>query len=107
MELRLAIGAGALKPEAPVFCTVDGELLNPHVVSRSWRRAAAAKGFPRVSFHALRHTHASMLIKAGVDILTISRRLGHSRAAITLDVYGHLMQGADEAAAAAIGKVLK
>lgn len=38
-----------------------------------------------VSFHALRHTHASMLIAAGVDILTISRRLGHSKASVTLD----------------------
>lgn len=48
-----------------------------------------------------------MLIRAGVDILTISRRLGHSKAAITVDVYGHLIGGADEAAAAAIGEVLK
>ena len=62
---------------------------------------------PDVSFHALRHTHASMLIAAGVDILTISRRLGHSKAAITLDVYGHLVSGADEAAAEAIGRALK
>ena len=48
-----------------------------------------------------------MLINAGVDILTISRRLGHSKASVTLDVYGHLVGGADQAAANAIGKVLK
>jgi hypothetical protein len=42
-----------------------------------------------------------------VDILTISRRLGHSKAAITLDVYGRLIGGADEAAADAISAVLK
>jgi integrase len=60
-----------------------------------------------VTFHALRHSHASMLIRAGVDVLTISRRLGHSKAAITLDVYGHLIGGADEAAANAISGVLK
>ena len=54
-----------------------------------------------------RHTHASMLINAGIDILTISRRLGHSKASVTLDVYGHLVGGADAAAAKAIGKVLK
>ncbi len=45
--------------------------------------------------------------RAGVDILTISRRLGHSKAAITLDVYGHLIGGADEAAATAIEGMLK
>ena len=48
-----------------------------------------------------------MLINAGVDILTISRRLGHSKAAITLDVYGHLIEGADAAAAKAIEGALK
>jgi hypothetical protein len=42
-----------------------------------------------------------------VDILTISRRLGHSRASVTLDVYDHLMSGADTAAADAISGVLK
>jgi integrase len=59
-----------------------------------------------VTFHALRHTHASVLISAGVDILTISRRLGHSKASVTLDVYGHLIGGADQAAANAIGSLL-
>jgi integrase len=75
--------------------------------SRSWRQTCKARGLPRVSFHALRHTHASTLIRAGVDILTISRRLGHSGAAMTLDVYGHLIEGADAAAAKAIEGVLK
>ena len=58
-------------------------------------------------FHAFRHSHASMLIRAGVDILTISRRLGHSKAATSLDTYGHLIEGADAAAAKAIEGVLK
>jgi len=47
------------------------------------------------------------LIRAGVDVLTISRRLGHSKAAMTLDVYGHLMKGADAAAARAIEAAMK
>ena len=48
-----------------------------------------------------------MLIRAGVDILTISRRLGHAQASITLDVYGHLTEGADAAAAKAIEGMLR
>jgi len=47
---------------------------------RDWRRVSTAKKLPRVPFHALRNTHAAVLIRAGVDILTISRRLGHSKA---------------------------
>ena len=102
MELRLAIGAGAIKPDTLIFSTIDGELLRPRNITKAWSRVVPGK-----TFHSLRHTHASMLINAGVDILTISRRLGHSKAAITLDVYGHLIGGADEAAAAAIEGALK
>ena len=107
LELRLVLGLGKIEPSTLVLSDVEGEPLKPHTVSRAWQRVVVAKGLPRVSFHALRHTHASMLIRASVDILTISRRLGHSAAAITLDVYGHLIEGADAAAAKAIEGVLK
>ena len=104
-ELRLALGQGG--QPVLVFSTIEGALLSPNGVSRSWRQTCAARKLPRVQFHALRHTHASALIRAGVDVLTISRRLGHSSASMTLDVYGHLMEGADAAAAKAIEGVLK
>jgi integrase len=107
LELRLVLGLGKIEPSTLVFSDVEGEPFKPHTVSRAWQRVVVAKGLPRVSFHALRHTHASMLIRAGVDILTISRRLGHSAAAITLDVYGHLIEGADAAAARALEGLLK
>jgi hypothetical protein len=46
-------------------------------------------------------------LAAHVDVLTVSRRLGHSKPHVTLDVYGHLIEGADAAAAKAIDEVLK
>ena len=52
----------------------------------------------RATFHSLRHTHASTLITSGLDILSISRRLGHGSPSITLNVYGHLMKPDDRAA---------
>ena len=51
------------------------------------------------TFHSLRHAHASTLIAAGLDVLTISRRLGHGSPAITLGVYGHLFKNSDDRAA--------
>ena len=54
---------------------------------------------PRVKLHSLRHTHASMLITGGVDVLTVSRRLGHASPTITLNVYGHLIHCGDDRAA--------
>jgi integrase len=63
-----------------------------------WRRAMKRAGL-KVTLHSLRHTHASTLIAAGLDVLTISRRLGHWSPALTLEVYGHLMKPDDRAAA--------
>jgi integrase len=51
-----------------------------------------------VTLHALRHTRAAQPIASGMDVLTISRRLGHGSAAITLSVYGHLYADTDRAA---------
>ncbi len=49
--------------------------------------------------HGLRHTHVSQLIAAGLDPLTVSRRIGHASPAITLDVYGHMFANTDARAA--------
>jgi integrase len=105
IELRLALGQGG-QPKL-VFGTIADGLLSPNNITRSWSRALRTRGLKPVSFHALRHTHVSLLIRAGVDILTISRRIGHSKASITLDVYGHLVDGGDDAAVAAMEGVLK
>ena len=59
-----------------------------------------------VGLHTFRHTHAAMLIAAGVDILAVSRRLGHENVRITLDLYGHLMPGQDERAAQAMERIV-
>jgi integrase len=107
LEQRFALGMGNISLETLVFGNVEGGLLSPDNLSRDWRRVSTSKQLPRVSFHALRHTHVSVLIRAGVDILTISRRLGHSRASVTLDTYGHLIEGADLAAANAIAGILQ
>jgi integrase len=104
IETRLAIGQGG--QPVLVFSDIEGRMLSPGRITRNWLVACRAKGLPCVSFHSLRHTHASTLIAAGVDILTVSRRLGHSKAAMTLDVYGHLLGGADAAAVTAIEGVL-
>jgi integrase len=98
-EQRLAVGLGKAPEGSPVFAAVDGRHLSPNAITKAWPVAMAAVGTPAVTLHSLRHTHASMLINAGLDILTISRRLGHSSPTITLNVYGHLIHGGDDRAA--------
>ena len=54
---------------------------------------------PRVSFHSLRHSHASALIASSLDVVLISRRLGHANPTVTLNKYGRLFKPNDRAAA--------
>src|SRR5262245_27102784 len=98
-EQRLAVGLGKAPEATPVLAAPDGGHLSPNAITKAWPVAMAAIGMPAVTLHSLRHTHASMLIASGVDILTISRRLGHSSPTITLGVYGHLIAGGDDRAA--------
>src|SRR5262249_49730306 len=79
-----------------VLAAIDGRPQSPDAISTAWGRAMDQVDMPEITLHSLRHTHASMLIAAGMDILTISRRLGHANPTITLGVYGHLIHGTDD-----------
>jgi integrase len=107
LELRVALGQGRQEPTALVFSNLEGGPLSPNNLSREWRRVAAARELPRVKFHALRHTHASALIASGLDVLTISRRLGHASPVVTLAIYEHLFRDTDREAASAIEVALR
>jgi integrase len=107
LELRLALGLGKPDPDALMFSNPDGSPLSPDNLSRDWRRACRSLGLPMVMFHALRHTHASALSAKGLDVVQISRRLGHGSPVITLRTYGHLFNTVDSAAAAAIESVFR
>ena len=63
-------------------------------------------GLPGVRLHDLRHTHATLLLSAGVHPKVVSERLGHSNIAITMDAYSHVLPGIQEAAALAIDERL-
>ena len=104
-ELRLKLGLGREPDDTLVFRRFDpetGEIspLLPNSVTTEWWRLVKRLSLPKVSLHAWRHTHASQLIDSGMDVLTISRRLGHGSPSITLDVYGHRFKRKDEGAAA-------
>ena len=102
LELRMQIGAGRIPEDALLFANIDGSPLSPNAMSAAWADFAEKIDIPDVTFHALRHTHASQLIDEGVDIVTISKRLGHAKPDITLRIYAHLFRKDDGKAAAAI-----
>lgn len=63
-------------------------------------------GYEGLNFHELRHTQATLLIGSGADIKTVQGRLGHSTAALTMDIYAHAIEQNDRAAADEIGGLL-
>jgi integrase len=98
-ELRLRFGMGKAPDDALVFPRRDGSPRSPNGTTKEWLRALRELKLPEVTLHALRHTHASQLIASGMDVLTISRRLGHGSPTITLGVYAHLFRNNDREAA--------
>jgi len=81
---------------------IDGLPWKPETLSAAFRARKLG-----LRFHDLRHSHASQLIREGVHAKVISERLRHSSMKITMDLYGHLFEGMDKAAAGLFDKSLK
>ncbi|WP_288781728.1 tyrosine-type recombinase/integrase [uncultured Kocuria sp.] len=94
--LRARISFEFGKAGAYIFGNLDGELRSPNEVGRRWRyRVKAAQesmpDLPTVTLKGLRHTHATLLLQAGVQPKVVQERLGHSTIAITMNIYSHVM----------------
>lgn len=74
-----------------VICTNSGTEQNPQNLIRVMKRIIKKADVRVIRFHDIRHTHASILISEGVDIVKISNRLGHANPKITLEYYAHLL----------------
>lgn len=82
-----------------VFTMTDGRAVRPKQFTREWVRHAKRAGLPPVTPHGGRHTYATLALRAGVPVHVVSKRLGHASPEITLQVYSHVLEGDDEAAA--------
>jgi integrase len=89
-----------------VFTREDGTALHPQTLSRTFDRRVVRAKLPRISFHGLRHTHATLLLRSGVHPKIATERLGHASTGITLDLYTHVQVGMQEDAAARVGTLV-
>jgi integrase len=89
-----------------LFTLEDGSAIHPQTLSQTFDRRVASTNLPRIRFHDLRHTHATLLLQAGVHPKVAQERLGHSSIAITLDIYSHVAPGMQEDAAAKLGALV-
>lgn len=82
-----------------ICCAENGSIWRPSAFASAYRDLLKRRNLNGPNFHALRHSHASQLLRAGIDIKMVSPRLGHSKTAFTLDTYAHILPGQDEEAA--------
>jgi len=113
----------ALKAECASGCEQAGERLSetafvfshqpdgllpwrPNYVTLAFSRLSKQLGLEGLRFHDLRHLSASLLLASGVDVKTVSARLGHAQTSTTLDVYAHVIEQVDGRAAELMGQLL-
>lgn len=89
-----------------VFCEEDGRPLNPNAFSHNFDSAVRLAGMRRIRFHDLRHTYATLALRAGVNPKTVQERLGHSNVAITLGIYTHVTERDHQEAADAVAALI-
>lgn len=97
-----------VREDRVVFGGLEGGWLHPERFSARFvekqaqcRRQLGDGAAPAIHLHDLRHTHATLLLKAGVPVKVVSERLGHATVMITLETYAHVMPGMQAEAAAA------
>lgn len=86
--LRIQLGI-SLTEDDFVSVRYDGRPLLPNVVTHAFQKLVKKAGLKRVRLHDLRHTHATLMLKAGIHPKIVSERLGHASIGITLDTYSH------------------
>jgi integrase len=90
-----------------VFPNNEGNPQNPsNLLNRGLYPALKRAGLRRVRFHDLRHTFGSHLIAAGVDLKTVCTLMGHSSINVTVDIYGHMLEGSNRDAIARLEQAL-
>jgi integrase len=108
MALQLA------RADARIFGDIEGRPHNPEHVSRQFardiarcRQALGADVLPVIRLHDLRHTHATILLLAGVPVHVVSQRLGHASPVVTMTVYAHVLPGNQREAANLFAQLIR
>lgn len=89
-----------------VFASARGTPLDLRNVLRDFKEILRDAGLPNMRFHDMRHTAATLMLLHGIPLLVVSRRLGHAKPSITLDIYGHYLPGMQGMAASLMDELV-
>ena len=90
-----------------VFADELGDPINPKVLYDTVKRYGQQVGHPETTVKSLRHFHASLMLQGGENPVVVSKRLGHSKVSITLDIYAHVLPGRQKQAAEAFAEAME
>jgi integrase len=108
-QLNAATKKGTELPHPPndyVITTADFKPIHQRNLTRVMYNVIEENKLPRIRFHDLRHTHASLLLSNGISPKVIQERLGHSKIDITMNTYSHVFPSMQQEAADKIGRLL-
>lgn len=98
---------GVYKEHNMVFAQESGEYVFPSAANILFLRFIRQTDLPRIRFHDLRHTHATILLQMGINPKVVADRLGHSSVKITLDTYSHVLPSMQQDLSAQFSKAMK
>jgi integrase len=106
LEIRLKFG-NAYKNNDLVCPRIDGSPMDPRAVNEHFTECIKKSKLPKIRFHDLRHTHATIMLKLGEHPKVVSERLGHKDVNITLNTYSHVLPNMQEDAAKRLFEAFK
>jgi len=89
-----------------VFTNTVGNILEPRKVNQVFDRVIRRAGLPKIRFHDLRHTHATLLLQQGIHPKIVSERLGHANISVTMDIYSHVIPSMQQKATKMFDQIL-
>ncbi len=89
-----------------IFPSSVGTPMEPRILLAQFKALLRLAGLPKIRFHDLRHTAASLMLMSGMNLMRITRQLGHSKPSITLDIYGHLIPGLESESAERLDELI-
>jgi integrase len=104
-QQRLAMGP-LWTDTGRVFTQDNGKAAFPDSLSQWWRKFLKQNDLPHIRFHDIRHTCATLLLAHGIDMKTVSVRMGHSKVSTTMDIYAHALESKNRESADRLQDIL-
>lgn len=105
-ELQKAVAGNRWKGYDLVFPNSVGKPGDPSNLRKDFLTILEKVGLPKIRFHDLRHTAASLMLNRNLPPIVVSKRLGHAKPSTTLDIYGHLLPEGQEEAARVMDEII-